>query len=207
MPPTLRLHEAIFTLRAMRRLKPEPIPVDDLCYIIEAATMACSPGNNQPWRFVVITDDQQKRRIADIYRDIGTKVIKEGALATGKLDCEMGEVYRNALILVDNLQNAPALIMCCVTGHPQEGGIHQSSYYGSIYPAIQNLMLAARAKGIGSTMTTLHKAREQDIKQVLAIPDGVETIALIPLGYPQGKWGRPKRRAQHEVTYWNVWGE
>jgi nitroreductase len=203
----LNLHDAIYTLRAMRRLKPDPIPVEDLRYIVEAATMACSPGNSQPWTFLIITDKQCRQRIASIYRDIGIKVIKGGALASGLLDGEMEKVYRNALILVENLQHAPALILCCLEGHPQEGAIHQSTYYGSIYPAIQNLMLAAREKGIGSTMTTLHKAREQDIKNVLAIPDSVETIALIPLGYPLGQWGRPKRKPQQEVTYWNIWGE
>lgn len=207
MTPELSLHEVIFTLRAMRKLKPDPIPVDDLRYIVEAATMACSPGNSQPWTFIVITDETQKARIADIYREIGNAAIREGALKSGALDIAMKKVYRDALILVDNLQHAPALILCCLQGEPMEGGIQQSTYYGSIYPAIQNLMLAARAKGIGSTMTTMHKAREREIKQVLAIPDDVTTIALIPLGYPQGKWGRPKRRAQREVTYWNVWGE
>jgi nitroreductase len=205
MTPELSLHEAIFTLRAMRKLKPDPIPVDDLRYIIEAATMACSPGNSQPWTFIVITDSTQKARIADIYREIGNAAIREGALKSGALDADMEKVYRDALVLVENLQQAPALILCCLQGEPLEGGIHQSTYYGSIYPAIQNLMLAARARGIGSTMTTLHKAREREIKQVLAIPDDVTTIALIPLGYPRGKWGRPRRRPQGEVTYWNVW--
>lgn len=205
--PELSLHEAIYTLRAMRRLKADPIPVADLRDIVEAATTACSPGNSQPWTFLIITDDKQKQRIATVYRDIGIKAIQEGALASGLLDEETEKVYRNALILVDGLQQAPALILCCVEGHPQAGGIHQSTYYGSIYPAIQNLMLAARAKGIGSTMTTLHKAREQDIKDILAIPDNVETIALIPLGYPQGQWGRPKRKPQREVTFWNSWGD
>lgn len=206
MTPDLSLHDAIFTLRAMRKLKPDPIPVDDLRYIVEAATMACSPGNSQPWTFIVITDSSQKARIASIYREIGNAAIRDGALKSGKLDADMEQVYRDALILVDNLQQAPALILCCLQGEPQPGGIHQSTYYGSIYPAIQNLMLAARAKGIGSTMTTMHKAREQEIKQVLAIPEDVTTIALIPLGYPLGKWGRPNRRAQREVTYWDVWG-
>jgi nitroreductase len=203
----LSLHEAIFTLRAMRRLKADPIPVEDLRYIVEAATMACSPGNSQPWTFLIITDEVQKQRIATVYREIGIKVIKEGALASGLLDEEMEQVYRNALLLVDGLQQAPALIMCCVEGPAPNGGIHQSTYYGSIYPAIQNLMLAARAKGIGSTMTTLHKAREQDIKNILAIPDNVDTIALIPLGYPEGRWGRPKRKPQREVTFWDSWGD
>jgi nitroreductase len=206
MTSELSLHDAIFTLRAMRRLKPDPIPANDLRYIVEAATMACSPGNSQPWTFIVITDDSQKARIADLYRETGNAAIREGALKSGALDAEMEKVYRDALILVDNLQQAPALILCCLQGEPREGGIQQSTYYGSIYPAIQNLMLAARARGLGSTMTTLHKAREREIKQVLGIPDEVTTIALIPLGYPLGKWGRPKRRAQREVTYWNAWG-
>lgn len=204
--PDVSLDEAIFTLRAMRRLKSDPIPVAELRYIIEAATMACSPGNSQPWTFLVVTDEKQKQRIAAIYRDIGLKVIRDGALASGLLDEETEKVYRNALILVEGIQNAPALVLCCLEGHPGQGGIHQSTYYGSIYPAIQNLMLAARAKGIGSTMTTLHKAREQDIKSILGIPDDVETIALIPLGYPHGQWGRPRRRPQSEVTFWNSWG-
>ena len=205
--PDLSAHDAMYTLRAMRRLKTDPIPEEDLRYIVEAATMACSPGNSQTWTFLVITDQQQKQRIANIYRDIGNAVIQDGALASGKLDEEMQKVYSNAMILVKGLQNAPALIMCCLEGHAQEGGIHQSTYYGSIYPAIQNLMLAARSKGIGSTMTTMHKAREQDIKDVLGIPQEVTTIALIPLGYPEGKWGRPRRKPQREVTFWNVWGE
>jgi nitroreductase len=205
MTPDINLHEALFTLRAMRRLKADPIPVDDLRYIIEAATMASSPGNSQPWRFIVITDAQQKSRIADIYRDIGNIAIREGVLRHGRLDADMEKVYQHALILVDNLQHAPALIMCCVTGSPGNDGIQQSTFYGSIYPAIQNLMLAARGKGIGSTLTTLHKAREKDIKRVLLIPDDVTTVALIPLGYPQGNWGRPKRRPPSDVTYWNAW--
>lgn len=206
MTPELSLHDAIFTLRAMRRLKPDPIPIADLRYIVEAATMACSPGNSQPWTFIVITDPTQKARIADIYRQIGNIAIRDGALSSGQLDADMEKVYRDALVLVDNLQQAPALILCCLQGKPPQGGIQQSTYYGAIYPAIQNLMLAARAKGIGSTMTTLHKAREQEVKQALGIPDDVTTIALIPLGYPHGHWGRPKRKPHREVTYWNAWG-
>jgi nitroreductase len=203
----LSLHDAIFTLRAMRRLTSDPIPHDDLRYIVEAATMACSSGNSQPWKFLIITDAKQKQRIAAIYRAIGDKAIREGALASGLLDEEMAQVYRHALILVEGLQNAPALILCCVEGRAQEGTIHQSTFYGSIYPAIQNLMLAARAKGIGSTMTTLHAAREEEIKAILSIPEDVTAVALIPLGYPQGQWGRPKRKPQREVTFWNAWGQ
>jgi nitroreductase len=202
----LSVHDAIFTLRAMRRLKTDPIPEEDLCYIVEAATMACSPGNSQAWKFLIVTDRQQKARVADIYRDLGERIIRDDVLASGKLDEDTEKVYRNAMVLVENMQHAPALVLCCLEGHSEDGEIYQSSYYGGIYPAIQNLMLAARAKGIGTTMTTLHKARERDIKDIFDIPDDVATIALIPLGYPKGKWSRPKRKPQAEVTFWNSWG-
>jgi len=203
----LSLHDAIFTLRAMRRLKTTPIPDDDLRYIVEAATMACSPGNSQAWVFLVITDAEQKARIADIYRELGNRVIRDGELASGRLDEDADKVYRNAMVLVDNMQHAPALVLCCLRGHSPEGELYQSSFYGGIYPAIQNLMLAARARGVGSTLTTLHKAREREVKDILGIPDNVATIALIPLGYPEGRWGRPKRKPPEEVTYWNRWGQ
>jgi nitroreductase len=111
------------------------------------------------------------------------------------------------MVLVENMQHAPALVVCCLEGEAGTSEVEQSSYYGGIYPAIQNLMLAARARGIGSTLTTLHKAREQDIKDILGIPGGVSTVALIPLGYPEGRWGRPKRKPRDEVTYWNRWGQ
>lgn len=204
--PELGVHDAMFTLRAMRRLKPDPIAEDDLCYIVEAATMACSPGNSQPWKFLIVTDPVQKERVAAVYRELGNRIIRDDVLASGRLDGATEQVYRNAMLLVDNMQHAPALVLCCVHGRSEEGEIHQSSYYGGIYPAIQNLMLAARAKGIGSTLTTLHKARERDIKAIFGIPDDVSTIALVPLGYPEGKWGRPRRKPQPEVTYWNRWG-
>ncbi len=202
----LSLYEAIYTLRAMRRLKTDPIAEEDLCDIIEAATMACSPGNSQAWEFLVVTDAQQKERIAALYRELGNRIIKDDVLASGRLDEDTEKVYNNAMVLVENMQQAPALVLCCLHGRSEAGEIYQSSYYGGIYPAIQNLMLAARAKGIGSTMTTLHKAREQDVKDIFNIPGDVSTIALIPLGYPEGRWGRPKRKPQAEVTHWNTWG-
>ena len=203
----LSVHDAIFTLRAMRRLKTNPIPDTDLRYIVEAATMACSPGNSQAWKFIIITYQQQKEQLAGVYRDLGNRIIRDDVLASGKLDDDAEKVYRNAMVLVESMQHAPALILCCLHGESGTEEVQQSSYYGGIYPAIQNLMLAARAKGIGSTMTTLHKAREQEVKDIFGIPEGATTIALIPLGYPEGKWGRPKRKPQADVTFWNRWGE
>ena len=95
------LHEAMYTLRAMRRLKPDPVPVEDLRYLIDAATMAPTATNAQPWAFVVITDPDQRRAIGEIYREIGRRVIRDDALASGRLSDRSSKVYRNAMILVD----------------------------------------------------------------------------------------------------------
>ncbi len=205
--PDLSAHEAIYSLRAMRRLKPDAVPEADLRYIVDAATQAPSAVNNQDWAFVVVTDPEQRRRLGEIYRAIGRKVIRDRALASGELPDEAERVYRRAMILVEHLGEAPALILVAVRGTPPTTAAEGSSWFGSIYPAIQNLMLAARTRGLGTTLTTLHKLRENDVKAILGIPDAFETIALIPVGYPQGRWGRPLRGPSAEVTHWDRWDE
>lgn len=205
MPADLSLHDAIYTLRAMRRLKPDPIPDDVLQEIIEAATMASTGGNSQRWAFVVVTDPEQRRKLGEIYRDVGEAFIRDTVLANPRLPDDARRVYENAMVLVEHMGEAPAIVVPCVRGAPPTNA-NASGYYGSIYPAIQNLMLAARAHGLGSTLTTIHKQRDADVHAVLGLPDDVETIALIPLGYPKGKWGRPRRDPAPTVTHWDRWG-
>ena len=202
----LSLHDAIFTTRAMRRLRDDPVSDDDLRYLVEAATMAPTGSNQQRWAFVVITDEKAKREIGEIYRDLGRRFIGDAGLAGGNLPPATQRVYRNAMVLAEHMGDAPALILVCVCERPPDDPGRASAYFGSIFPAIQNLMLAARARGLGTTLTTLHKAREDDVKAVLGIPEEVETVALIPVGRPVGKWGQPLRRPSAEVTHWNRWG-
>ena len=202
----LSLHEAMYTLRAMRRLKPDPIPEEDLRYIVDAATMAPTATNAQEWAFIVVTDPDQRRAIGEIYREIGQRVIRDDALASGRLPKKTAKVYRNAMILVETMATVPAQIVVATRGsHPTDAG-QATAFYGSVYPAVQNLMLAARSRGLGTTLTTLHKARERDVKAALGIPEEYETIALIPVGYPRGRWGKPLRRPSQEVTHWDRWG-
>jgi nitroreductase len=203
----LTAHEAIYSLRAMRRLEPDPVPEADLRYLVDAATQAASAENSQRWAFVVVTDPDLRRRLGEIYREVGRAVIRDGALARGRLSEAEERVYRNAMILVEHLGEAPALILAALRGpHPSDPS-RASAFYGSIYPAIQNLMLAARIRGLGTTLTTLHKLRERDVKAVLGLPDELETIALLPVGYPRGRFGRPRRAPSAEVLHWNRWGQ
>lgn len=203
----ISVREAIYTTRAMRRLKKEKVSDEDLQFLVDAATQAPSGENAQRWAFVVVTDAEQRRRLGEIYRELGHEVIRDGTLTTGTLSPEDARVHRSAMVLVEHLGEAPAIIVPCVRGRPPRDRGAVLVYWGSIFPAIQNLMLAARSIGLGTTLTTLHKAREEDVKAVLGIPDDVETVALIPVGVPKGTWGRPLRRPSWEVTHWNRWNE
>ena len=201
----LSLHDAIHSLRAVRRLRPDPVPEADLAYIIEAATQAPSGENRQPWAFVVVTDPAQRARLGEIYAELGAELIRDQGLAGGTLPPETEKVYRSALHLAEHLGEAPALVLVCMRHAPPPDPVGAATYWGSIYPAVQNLMLAARARGLGTTLTTLHKAADARVKQVLGIPEPVETVALIPVGYPRGSFGPPRRRPAAEVTHRDRW--
>ena len=202
----LALHEALYSLRAMRRLKPDPVPESDLRYLVDAATQALSGENRQRWSFVVINEPEARRRVAEIYRDLGRTFIGEAFLDRDDLPDHERRIYRNANRLSERMREVPAFILVCVRGEPPVEPVQAATYWGSIFPAIQNLMLAARSRGLGTTLTTLHKIREGEVKAALGIPDEVETVALIPVGFPEGEWGQPRREPSASVTHWNRWG-
>jgi nitroreductase len=202
MKPAMDVFEAIGTLRAMRRFSDEPVTDEELWTIIEAATMAPSGGNRQPWNFIIIRDPATKRRIGEYYRRAWDQTYgKLPAPPPSASDQGLGRAYRSAEYLAQHLANAPVLIM--VTN--QGVGFGTSPSGSSIFPAVQNLMLAARALGLGSTITTLHRMYEADVKKLLAIPEDVETMALIPVGRPQGRFGPPRRLPVDEVVFWETW--
>lgn len=193
MAEEIGLFEAIYTLRSIRRLRPDPVPQEHIEKILEAATKAPSGGNRQPWNFLVIRDPATKRRIGDLYL--------EGAAAAG-YGPRPGTTPRQQRT---HFGDVPVLILVCL--RPQAAvASSPSSLYGSIYPAVQNILLAARALGLGTTLTTLHQFRDKEIKELLGIPEEVETVALIPVGYPKGRFGPTQRLPWREVTYYERWG-
>jgi nitroreductase len=195
------LHEAIYTLRAMRRLKTDPVPEELIWKVLDAAIRAPSGGNLQPWAFVVVTDPAKKARIGEWYLD-GWKQTY-GNVPDMPADSPFMRTFRSADHLANNIASVPVLIFACV----QAARTASVSGLGpNIFPAVQNLMLAARAEGLGTTLTTLHRAHEAEVRQLLGVPDGFETMAMIPMGWPKGKFGAGPRRPVEDVTYWDNWG-
>ncbi|PYN43845.1 MAG: nitroreductase [Candidatus Rokuibacteriota bacterium] len=199
--------DVVTTQRAIRRLKTDPIPDATLRQIMDAAICAPSGGNRQGWSFLVVRDPAKRARLGELYREAWGELMKVpfyAGAAKEPPDSPAGKMLASARHLGEHLGEAPVLILACIA---LDSGVQPTLTTGaSIYPAVQNIMLAARALGIGSCITTIHRFRDAQVKELLGIPADVETAALIPLGYPLGKFGRPPRRQLREVAFADRWG-
>jgi len=198
--------DVVTTQRAMRRLKTDPIPDALLRRIMDAAICAPSGGNRQGWRFLVVRDPATRARLGALYREAWselTKVPYYRDAAAAPRDSALGRMAASAAHLAEHLGEAPVLILACIA---TDGGAPTLTTGASIYPAVQNIMLTARALGIGSCITTIHRYRDAQVRELLGIPAGFETAALIPLGYPLGTFARPPRQPVGEVTFADRWG-
>ena len=186
--------EAMRTTRAMRRLDPDkPVSDEDIWTIVEAATKGATGSNSQPVRWIVVTDAEKRRKLGEIYARCWQPVRNMYLSGDQPMEESLGRVLRSADHLGDHMGDAPVIIIpTSKAGDP-----------ASVYPGVQNLFLAARALGLGTTLTTVHRMEEASVREVLGIPEDVTTWAMIPVGYPTGKWGEAKRRPVEEVTYWD----
>lgn len=190
--------EAIATTRAMRRLDPDRDVTDaDVLTIVEAATKAATGGNSQPVRWMVVRDADKRRQLGDVYRKSWAPV-REMYAAQPDISTDTQRVLNSADHLGEHMADAPVIILPCSKGEPGQAE-------SSVFPGVQNLFLAARALGLGTTLTTVHRFREDEVREILAIPADVNTWAMIPVGYPTGTWGEAKRRPVREITYWDTW--
>jgi nitroreductase len=207
MAEEIGLFEAMYTQRAVRRLKPDPVPDELIVKLIEAATKAPSGGDRQPWAFMIIRDAVSKQKLGEWYRDAWDKTYGQiPPEQRHNLDERTQRVYKSAEHLAFHLAETPVFVLVCSKGLPRMApGIAASSHYGSIFPAVQNLLLAARGLGLGASLTTLHRMHEDEVKAMLGIPEDVETVALIPIGYPKGKYGPNRRRPVEEVLHRERW--
>ena len=190
--------EAMATTRAMRRLDAtRPVSDADVLTIVEAATKAATGGNSQPVRWMVVRDTDKRRRLGEIYNACWLPVHDYYAQQADGSP-RVARMLRSADHLGDHMGEAPVIVLPCSRG---EAGQAESS----VFPGVQNLFLAARALGLGTTLTTVHRQREPEVRAVLGIPDDVTTWAMIPVGYPTGRWAEAERRPVHEVAYWDTW--
>ena len=191
------LGEAIFTQRAIRRLRPDPIPDEDLRAVLDAAIRAPSGGNTQPWRFLVVRDPALRSRLGDLYREAWwAKRRDEGIM--GPHDMPDTPVRRSAMRLADEFGDSPVMVLLCATARGP-GALN------SVVPAAQNLLLAARSLGIGGTIATLHPTVEERVHALFGIPDNAQVVYCIPLGYPRGRFGPTTRKSLGEVSSIDHW--
>ena len=197
----ITLFDVIQTQRAIRHFSTEPVSDEIVNKILEAAIRAPSGGNSQPWYFLVVRDRETKRRLGEWYVRAWRAL-----LADMSEEQAASESYRSGGDLGYQMENVPVVIMVCVRLPDRDLSVTSGS---SIYPAIQNLMLAARALGLGTVLTTIHTRYENEVKDFLNIPDDVSTAALIPLGYPaEGeRFGGSRRKPLAEVTFYDRWGQ
>jgi nitroreductase len=206
MDRKLTLFDAMRTMRAMRRLKPDPVPDELIGEILEAGTWAPSGGDTQHWRFIVVKDPEIKKQLQIRYKR-AFEALKERFHAAppppGKTESQKQRMLAARDHLTEHFHEAPVLIVCCLAGDSGSG----VAAGASIYPAVQNMLLAARALGLGATLTTRHLLFEKEIDRILGLPDDAHTFAIIPIGYPLGNFGPVSRAPVEQVTFLDRWGE
>jgi nitroreductase len=210
------LIEGLMTTRAMRRYTDEPITDEEIVTCLRAALQAPSGGNIQPWQFLVVTEPEKRAKLGQIYhraynryeaamlptvppfRDEKAKAGFDRTVAASRHLAEhMGEVPVILLFLM------PAITM---TLTDEEGDLDVGTPYASLYPAVQNFMLAARGLGLGTALTTVHRIYQDEVRALFEIPDRFEIPALVPVGRPSGNFGVAPRKPLEKLTHWNTFG-
>jgi nitroreductase len=207
MPEGTDLFEIMQTTRAMRRLKPDPVPDELIRKILEAGVCAPNGGNTQRWRFLVIKDPKIKQQVQIHYKRAFDEVIGPRYTNSAPPPGVTRERYMRQHAAVEYLtahfHEAPVWIAACLdegTSTPTRGS------GASIYPAVQNMLLAARALGLGATLTTRHLLYEKESEAALGLPPGVHSYAIVPIGYPMGKFGPVGRGPLTDIVYEDRWG-
>ena len=202
------LFEIIPTMRAMRRLKPDPVPDDLVRKILAAGLCAPNGGNNQKWRFLVVKDMAVKQAVQVLYKRAYDEVIgpryANSAPPPGSDAARFHRQHQAVEYLTDHYHEAPVWIVVCQEDGP---GTPNRGAGASVYPAVQNMLLAARALGLGSTLTTRHMLFAKEADAALGLPAGVNSYAILPIGWPMGKFGPDGRGKLEDFVYSERWGQ
>ena len=205
------LMEIAGNMRAMRRLKPDPVPDEMLRKVLRAGVMAPSGQNTQPWSFLVIQEDEGKRWFADHYREaIETRF---GVLNIPDEDSALARQLKALRYQIEHMHEFPVLLVVCGLRDwpfkvPEEARVGLAPpNYGAVYPCVQNILLACRALGLGAALTTMHQVFEDAMHERFGIPLEYGIVVTIPIGFPKGRFGPVRRKPPESVTYFDQWGQ
>ncbi len=218
----LGLFDAIYSARSLRRFKPDPVPDEVMTKVLDAAIRAPSGSNRQNWLFMVVKDAELRRGLGQIYNkgsQLLMKLYADQPRPDHLSEKQYEQMLKSATYLFENMHEAPVLLLACLRQQqpavppPPEmlekmKGLQRTTG-SSIYPAVQNIILACRGLGLGTVLTTIHTYHEDEAKALLGLPPEVQTYALLPIGYPRDNFGPVKRRPVSEVAcldrYGNLW--
>jgi nitroreductase len=216
MPPGVDVFEAIHTARMLRVLKPDPVPDALIERILEAAICAPSAGNSQAWSFIAVTDAARRQRLGDAYRR-ASESVRDFYAAQGRpphmSEAQFLRVMRSGLHLHEHMGDAPVIFLPSMRieervlpdAIPAETqALMRASFVhvaaASVYPAVQNVILACRALGLGTCLTTNHLLVEDDVRAIVGLPDDYRVYAMMPIGWPVGRYGPVRRKPLRDVA-------
>lgn len=208
------LRDAMMTQRAIRRVLPDPVDDAVVLKCIELALRAPTGNDGQNWEFVVVKDRRIKERLAKRYRQawkLQRGVVLRRAVAR---DESMAKIARAVQWQVDHFTEIPVLVVACLRLGAREGRLPfvrmphaaESAYWGSIYPSVQNLLLAARAMGLGASLITLPLWSRTSARRLLNLPHSVTPCCIVPLGWPRGRYGPTTRTPVDQVAHLDAYG-
>ncbi len=206
----MEFFQLVRNMRAMRRLKPDPVPLSLVRKVIDAGVQAPSGMNTQPWAFVVVQDADGKKFLAEHYR----RAIEDrfGGPVQVRGDSGTARQMRALRYQIDHFHESPLILLVCGVRDwpfavPAEKRIgHGPPNYGAVYPCVQNMLLACRELGLGATLTTMHQLFEEELHERFAIPGEYGVVVMMPIGFPRGRFGPVRRRPAEESTYFDRFG-
>ncbi|MEI6496274.1 MAG: nitroreductase family protein [Actinomycetota bacterium] len=208
--------EAIMTTRAIRRYTSEPVPDEHIVACLRAAQQAPSGGNVQPQQYVVVQDAATRAELGRLYREAYDRYERSLPDASSFSDPAQAAAWQRtrdaSRHLADHLGDVPVVVVFLQPLIPwgsvdADGPLDIGRLDASVYPAVQNFCVAARALGLGTALTTVIRIRSAEVLALLGAPEGrFEIAALTPLGYPSGNFGVAPRKPALAVTHWDTWG-
>jgi len=207
MPETTDIFEVMSTMRAMRRLKPDPVPDELINKILQVAQWAPSGGNTQRWRFLVVKDPKIKKKVQVYYKRLYDEIVgprySSSAPPPGSDPSRYQRQHAAVKYLTDHYHEAPVWIVACL----EDGENPDRTAGSSIYPAVQNMLLAARALGLGTTLTTRHTGYGKEVDAIFGLPSGLHSYAILPIGWPMGRFGPLSRGPLKDFVFQDQWGK